>query len=130
MTDNTKLAVIVHENNEVTVRDARGLPHVCADCRYSGWLSKYEYDSWDDPQTCLLHSGGADPVDGDRIIKDWMTYDWQHQDLVKNDWRKLYPLCRKKNQDGSCEDFCPVKPLPWYRRWLPFFRPSRKQMRQ
>lgn len=129
VTDNTKLAVIVHENNEITVKDGRGLPHVCLDCRHSGWLTKYEYGEYKLPRTCLLYSGGADPADGDRIILDTTKDSYWHDDAAKK-WRKKYPLCSHKNQDGQCEDFCRAKPMLWHQRWFWFLRPSRRAMRK
>lgn len=39
----TKLAIIVHENDEVTVKDERGVPVVCKDCRFAGWLTEHEF---------------------------------------------------------------------------------------
>lgn len=123
MAESHKLAVVVHHNNEVTVKDERGYPHVCRDCRYSGWLTGYEDRHWPEPPTCLHASGGADPIDGDRVIFGGVgvrpgLYQQprnrrDHQDCEK-DWRERYPSCWKKNQHGDCEDYVKAKPLPWW----------------
>lgn len=115
-----KLSVIVHENDEVTVRDERGVPVVCRDCRHSGWLTEHEFRENEQPTTCLHHSGGADPLDGDRVIFDDAISHWQHRQM-SDDWRKRYPLCFRKNHDGQCGDFVRAKPalkVSWWRRLL------------
>lgn len=72
----TKLSVIVHENNEITVKEGRGYPHLCRDCRFSGWLTAQERKESRYPVTCLFTSGGADTEDGDRIIFDLKASDF------------------------------------------------------
>jgi hypothetical protein len=67
MAESNKLAITAHHNNEITVRDERGYPSLCRDCRYSGWLTAYERHESTGPATCLLYSGGADVTDGDRV---------------------------------------------------------------
>ncbi len=121
--DSHKLAVLVHHNNEVTVFDERGLPRVCRDCRFSGWLTAYERDKNPYPQTCLLYSGGADTNDGDRVIYDNVTGWYEawgetrrssdaHNECAKQT-RERYPRCTDKNPDGKCSDYVKAKPLPW-----------------
>lgn len=122
-----KLTVIAHPNNEVTVLDERGLPVLCLDCRYSGWLTGYEHKEHSYPRTCLLYSGGADVRDGDRVIFDdhgvGHGYDSanrrEHEEIAK-DWRKPYPLCEAKNAEGKCQEFVRARTLPWWRlrRWI------------
>lgn len=125
---NTQLQVIVHGNHEITIKDERGLPRTCVDCRFSGWLTQHEFDEHESPWTCLLHSGGADPQDGDRILNDHIDNEWNHNDAAKK-CRKRYPLCFKKNHDGKCEDFVRARPMPWYARF--FYRDYfRRQMRK
>ena len=119
-----KLAVLVHHNNEVTILDERGLPRLCRDCRFSGWLTVWERDKNTFPRTCLLFSGGADTQDGDRVIYDNVTgwYDYYGDKRRKIDahnecarqTRGRYPLCDKKNPDGKCSDYVKAKPLPWW----------------
>lgn len=116
-----KLAVIVHHNNEVTVKDERGYPNLCRDCRYSGWLTGYERARWKDPPTCLLYSGGADTIDGDRVIFDtvgvnghFASDDRRQHERWEREWRKHYPVCWHKNSHGECEDFVKAKALPWF----------------
>jgi hypothetical protein len=133
--DSHSLAVIVHENNEVTVKDGRGLPHLCRDCRHSGWLTKWHYQTINHPSHCLFYSGGADVEDGDRIIfnrprvRDPFS-DWKRDDALRDLKRKYgerYPRAGEKNKDGKCEDYVPAKKLPWWswRRWI---RPWRVRM--
>lgn len=116
----TKLSVIVHENDEVTVKDERGLPVLCSDCRFAGWLSKDEFNEYRRPITCLYTSGGSHPVLPVRIrvLKD--LYEWQ-----VNTWRNAFPFCTAKNHDGNCKDFIRAKPQSW---WTRVFR--RKKMRE
>lgn len=110
MSESNKLAIILHHNNEITVRDERGYPAVCRDCRFSGWRSKSSYRKYSEPSRCLHHSGGADPVDGDRIMNRFDGYyDWD----TGGQGDKLYPLCKNKNPAGKCDDFVRAKPLPW-----------------
>jgi hypothetical protein len=120
----TKLSVIVHENDEVTLRDERGVPVVCKDCRFAGWLTKYEFGRHRLPRTCLHHSGGADPADGDRVIFDEADTQWRHNDRAGR-WRKEYPLCTDKNERGDCNDFVRAKPVSWWRRIF-----GRRKMRE
>lgn len=119
-----KLAVIVHENDEVTVRDARGLPHLCRDCRFSGWLTQAEREDSKFPTTCLFSSGGADTSDGDRVVFDdivkpeYGSTAWKRKiQYLNTKWRKTYPWVHEKNRDGLCSDYTKAKPLPW---WHPF----------
>jgi len=109
--ENNKIAVTVHHNNEVTVRDERGYPAVCRECRFSGWRNNYNYRNRPEPNRCLHHSGGADPVDGDRILERFdegtSDSDW----YPNGKYGKLYPLCQDKNPDGKCENFVKAKPL-------------------
>lgn len=105
--ESNKLAVIVHHNNEITVRDERGYPTVCRDCRFSGWRDQESYRNHPEPPRCLHHSGGADPVDGDRMMERLANWGWQDGP------DKLYPHCKDKNPDGKCKDFVRAKPLPW-----------------
>lgn len=118
--DSHQLAVTVHHNNEITVRDERGYPNLCRDCRYSGWLTQYERQNSPEPLTCLLRSGGADTLDGDRVIHDAVRQKFEDYGRGKTDhanterrWRKHYPTCWSKNSDGNCEDYVKAKPLPW-----------------
>lgn len=113
----TKLAVIVHENDEVTLKDERGLPFVCRDCRFSGWLTEHEFKEYPLPRTCLHYSGGADPREGDRIILDDVASSYAH-DRVEPQWRTRYPLCSTKNADGNCTEFVRARPLSlgWWAR--------------
>ena len=109
-------------------------PAICHNCRYSGWLTAYEYHTSSYPQTCLFGSDGADPVDGDRIIFDKVTglvqvwgdigHKWirepdTHNETAKT-WQHMYPLCEEKNDDGQCGDFVHAKRFPFWhwRRWL------------
>jgi len=124
----TSLQVVVHGNNEITVKDERGLPNTCIDCRFSGWLTQYEFNGYKRPRTCLFYSGGADPEDGDRVWDDSVYSEWGHRDSA-NKWRKRYPLCHFKNADGKCSDFVRAKPTPWYKRIF-FRRFFRRQMRR
>jgi len=116
--ESNELAVTVHHNNEVTVKDERGYPNVCRDCRHSGWLTEYERQHSGEPITCLLYSGGADPMEGDRVIFDhirktgYASGRSRHNEAVKH-WRGSFPACWSKNQDGKCADFVRAKPLPW-----------------
>ncbi len=115
MAESNNLAIIVHHNNEVTVRDERGYPAVCRDCRFSGWKDKDSYSNHAEPPRCLHHSGGADPVDGDRMMERFKgSWDWDPDGAGD----KLYPRCKNKNPDGKCEDFVRAKPLPWSLRTL------------
>jgi hypothetical protein len=120
----SKLSVIVHENDEVTVRDERGIPVVCKDCRFAGWLTEYEFHEYSLPRTCLHHSGGADPEDGDRVVFDEAIAQWSHDARTRN-WREEYPLCSKKNERGNCNDFVRAKPVSWWRRLF-----GRRKMRE
>lgn len=126
LAESNKLAVTVHHNNEVTVRDERGYPNLCRDCRYSGWLTEWEWVKFPHPQTCLRYSGGADTIDGDRVIFDNVTglhtnpysnttsrRQKEHNDCARQQ-RNTYPRCAKKNPDGNCEDFVQAKTLPWW----------------
>lgn len=136
MSDDSKLAIIVHQNDEVTLRDERGVPVLCRDCRFAGWLSEWEFQTEKDPATCLLYSGGADVLDGDRVIfdkvkkynvgeiydhsaKGYIPRDGGHDYLLHRGWRKKYPLCFEKNQDGQCKDFVRAVPLAtvWWKPW-------------
>ena len=143
-----KLAVTVHGNDEVTVRDERGVPDVCKNCRFAGWLTEYEFrmsKSTDYlPVTCLHYSGGADPHDGDRVIFDdvtrWGNTDRQYVFVGPSHWdkewknipisghllkvsenRERYPECSEKNHDGKCGDFVPAKPEPERGGWQKFW---------
>jgi hypothetical protein len=122
VTQKNKLAVIVHENDEVTIKDGRGRTLSCKDCRFSGWLTKTEYRQNKFPTHCLYFSGGANPIDKDRVIRDDINY-WSHKSLFKDDRLRLekkYPKCHKKNADGKCEDYVKAKPLSMLNplRWL------------
>ena len=120
MAESNKLAIILHHNDEVTVRDERGYPLLCRDCRYSGWLTQYERQQNKTPHTCLLYSGGADIADGDRVVFDDIRKGWddyglgkrKHDDQARQS-RNRYPKCLSKNPDGNCKDFVKAKPLPW-----------------
>lgn len=124
-----KIAVLVHHNNEVTVLDERGLPRLCRDCRHSGWLTEWERHTYTHPKTCLLYSGGADTLDGDRVIFDNVTGLYRYRgetsrrsadhDRCAQANRKNYPLCGEKNPDGKCEDYIRAKSLAW---WGNFWR--------
>lgn len=138
MADEAKLAIIVHQNDEVTIRDERGVPCLCRDCRFSGWLTEWEFQNNQVPPTCLLHSGGADVLDGDRVIFDDVTeYEgptlWNrktgndehftrcHLFIIEKGWQKKFPSCFLKNHDGRCKDFVraqPPEPVSFWRRWL------------
>lgn len=112
MAESNKIAIIVHHNDEITVRDERGYPAVCRDCRFAGWRNQAGYDHYSAPTRCLHHSGGADPIDGDRILGSLDTgypSDWRPEGKLG----KKFPTCVDKNPDGKCEDFVPAKPLPW-----------------
>lgn len=130
MAESNKLAVIVHHNGEVTVRDERGYPLLCQDCRYSGWLTEYERHIRTTPATCLRYSGGADVSDGDRVLFDEVKYDdqqsWkseQRHNAKADYWRARFPRCIDKNPTGNCEDFVRAKPLPWWGNfWKKLFR--------
>lgn len=111
----TKLAIIVHGNDEVTVRDERGVPVVCKDCRFAGWLTRYEFREYRLPRTCLHFSGGADPATGDRVVWDDVNVQYMHT-ICEVKARKEYPLCGIRNERGDCNDFVPAKPVPWWRR--------------
>lgn len=116
-----QLSVTVHENDEVTVRDGRSVTLLCRDCRFSGWLTEYERERHKHPWTCLRHSGGGDPIDGDRIWSNVEHY-WD-QDKEERKWRSRYPFCSVKNHDGACEDYVKAKPLRWWGNfWLKLFR--------
>lgn len=120
------LAVIVHHNNEVTIHDERGYPAVCRDCRFAGWRSAASYQRDSEPPRCLYHSGGADPVDGDRVMER-LCYSYDSDDnkawSPNGRFGKLYPLCKDKNPDGKCKDFVRAKPLTWTPPWrLDFWR--------
>jgi len=119
--ESNKLSVIVHHNDEVTVRDERGYPAVCRDCRFSGWKDAGSYRSHSEPPRCLHHSGGADPVDGDRIMERLDGYyEW---DEGRGSSDRLYPRCKNKNPAGKCKDFVRAKPLRWRGNfWLKLFR--------
>lgn len=106
----TKLAVIVHENDEVTLKDERGLPFVCKDCRFAGWLTEHEFKEHPAPCTCLHFSGGANPREGVRVILLDVTSDYGHYRVLPL-WRARYPLCSDKNADGNCSDFVRARPL-------------------
>jgi len=99
MSERAQLSVIVHENDEVTVRDERSVALLCRDCWFSGWLTEWERGTNLYPYTCLHHSGGADVVDGDRIWTDDDSY-WEHDRAVRK-WRSTYPCCHRKNHDGA-----------------------------
>lgn len=119
--ESNKLAVTVHGNNEITIRDERGEPHLCRDCRFSGWLTGYEWKEYSFPVSCLHHSGGADAVEGDRVIFDDVKrrggWDFDYiaaHNRVCGKWRATYPRCDDKNGDGKCADYVKAKPLPWF----------------
>jgi hypothetical protein len=121
----TKLAVIVHENDEVTVKDERGVPVVCKDCRYAGWLTEWEFREFEFPRTCLHYSGGADPREGDRVILDEVKNRSEHEYFCdeRRGWRARYPMCSVKNANGNCSDFVRAHPIlvTWWgglRMWL------------
>ncbi len=127
----TKLKVVYHEDHSTSVEDYRLGPKVCKDCRYAGWLTQREFSKNSLPQTCLHYSGGADPQDGDRVKLDETNLDWDDyvrggptQTTVKA-WRKLYPLCQAKNQDGQCDDYLQAKKQSWFTR-----RFRRRRMRE
>lgn len=116
MAESHKLAVIVHHNDEVTVLDERGYPAVCCDCRFSGWRNEESYCNHKYPPRCLFYSGGADSVDGDRIMeglrnKSSSYYDSRNWNGGEHDAK--YPLCANKNPEGNCPDYVKAKPLPW-----------------
>lgn len=119
----THLQIVVHDNGEVTTRDERGMPVLCKDCRFSGWLREYDFQKEAPmPTHCLHHSGGADPTTGLRIM-------FPHEILaasVHESWSKCYPMTFRKNGDGRCKDFVPAKKLPWWKR---LFR-SRRRIRE
>lgn len=106
MTVSNKLAVTVHHNNEVTIKDERGYPAVCRDCRFSGWRNDGSYRSHFYPQRCLHYSGGGDPVDGDRIMEG-LRVEWNadQKNWDGGCYDKLYPRCARKNKDGDCQAF-------------------------
>ena len=114
--DANKLAVLVHHNNEVTILDERGHPRVCAECRFSGWRNNYSRREGPDSMRCLHYSGGADPVDGDRILDslDSSQYRWEPH----GEFGKRYPYCKTKNLEGKCPDYVKAKPLPWWGNFL------------
>ncbi len=129
MTDeaNTAIKVILHENNEITVDEGRGYPVMCKDCRFSGWLYEQEYKNGGVPTTCLLYSGGADAMDGDRVIHSLdrgqyrNTYsggqDYKREkESIESKWREKFPLCWHKNQHGKCTDYAKAKPIS---KWNP-----------
>lgn len=143
-----KVAVTVHGNDEVTVKDERGVPDVCKNCRFAGWLTEYEFKkamrSHQLPVSCLHYSGGADPHDGDRVVfdtvkqrgqtrsrqvrdpKDPYNLVWAEVGIsehLKKEWdyRDRYPKCSEKNHDGKCGDFVPAKPEPEMSRWQKFW---------
>jgi hypothetical protein len=150
----TKLAVIVHGNDEVSVLDERRTPFVCAECRFAGWLTEYEFRTQLVPPTCLHYCGGADPQDGDRVLYDEVLearYGREYRPVGHPDlhWRRVlkgghlylaarhrgrFPLCRDKNPDGRCEDFVrarPLPPVPWWLRIIPFaYRRRRDALRR
>jgi hypothetical protein len=123
MKKSDQLAVIVHENNEVTVRDGRGETLSCKDCRFSGWLTKAEYSKNKFPTHCLHFSGGADPTDKDRIIHDdvsrWSKWD-SLSDSLREREQKKYPKCIVKNAKGNCEDYVKAKEISAFNplRWI------------
>jgi len=136
VTRSDKLAIIVHGNDEVTVRDERKHPVVCVDCRFAGWLTEYEFRRNDLPFTCLLYSGGADPLDGDRVVfdhvedrgwrpgdpykRDGYTYKrktWYGHELTARDHRTNYPRCFDKNPKGECPDFVRAQQPTEEPRW-------------
>lgn len=120
----TKLSVIVHANDEVTLRDERGVPVICKDCRFAGWLTEYEFQENTLPRTCLHYSGGANPEGGDRVRFGRVTEAWKHTDIMIN-WREHYPLGEVKNAQGDCNDFVRAKPVSWWRRIF-----GRRKMRE
>jgi len=144
-----QLAVIVHRNGEVTEIDERGTPVLCKDCRFAGWLTEWSFQNEDPPPHCLHFSGGADTLEGDRVILDnvkkhhgkWeyvhklRDHAWVggHMEAMKN-WEKRYPLCRNKNRDGNCPDFVRAKPGPklsWWKRMSKRRREAqRRKMRE
>lgn len=120
MSESSKLAVLVHHNNEVTILDERGHPNVCRDCRFSGWRRPSSYRHHSEPPRCLHYSGGADPVDGDRILNRLKSSFYDDENWEPNGKHgRLYPHCKDKNPDGKCSDFVRAKPLPW---WGNFWR--------
>ena len=123
--ENNALAVTVHHNNEVTVKDERGYPNVCRECRFSGWRDNDNYKSSSEPNRCLLYSGGADPVDGDRIMHGLKVRGVQRDNRnwePGGEYGDLYPRCTAKNPDGKCTDFVRAKPIPWLGNfWLKLF---------
>jgi hypothetical protein len=106
----TKLSITVHENDEITLKDERGLPVVCKDCRFAGWLTEWEFNEDEVPWTCLYFSGGADPRDGDRVLVDTAAQ-WSDHYRSEGRLRKRYPLCSTKNANGDCTDFVRARPL-------------------
>lgn len=118
MAESNKLAILLHHNGEVTVRDERGYPAVCRDCRFSGWRNHGGYRSHREPTRCLHYSGGADPVDGDRMMERLQAGYYDSEWKADGEHGKLYPRCKDKNPDGKCEDFVKAKPLPWTARTL------------
>lgn len=119
---NEKLPVIVHENNEVTVRDGRNLTVSCKDCRFSGWLTKYDYEKHRCPTHCLYYSGGADPVDKDRIMLDKIESYFPNRSERESifEKEKVYPKCDEKNENGNCELYVKAKPISIWNplRWI------------
>lgn len=110
-----KLKVVYHEDHQVDVQHVRGEPVVCTDCRYAGWIAQYEFTANRLPVSCLYYSGGADPHDGDRVVFDKTTEKpWRDGEKARQrKWRKLYPFCADKNQDGQCTDFLRAKKPSW-----------------
>jgi len=155
VTSNTKLAVIVHGNDEVSVLDERKHPLVCKDCRFAGWLTEWEFNNHEIPRTCLHYSGGADPRDGDRVIypddqqevkrsyKEFVGGYYPFitkeetvggHDFVAKTARENYPLCEKKNPRGNCKHFVRAKEVkePWWAQlwFLPRARRWRRAQRR
>lgn len=113
----SKLSVIVHENDEVTIKDERGLPVLCQDCRFAGWLSKWEFNRYRHTRTCLYYSGGSSPILPVRIRFFGTDFDFDTtHERWSEQWRKDFPMCAKKNHNGNCKDFIRAKPQSWWTR--------------
>ena len=123
MSDEKRSLSIVYDDDQVVVQDERRVPVLCKDCRFSGWLRKYDYsESWPGrlPTHCLHFSGGVRPSNGTRVVFYSHTQKW---DCPSADWLARYPATRMKNMDGQCKDFVPAKKIPWWKR---LFRSARK----
>lgn len=122
-----RLRVVVHDDGEAVVSDERGAPVLCKDCRFSGWFRMIDFTSSQKliakqeilPTHCLYHSGGANPVDGRRVIFPEITTNWEVQPHPS--WTKVYPACTRANETGLCTKFVQATKPRWWQWRLRWF---------